>query len=198
MMLGIVAGHQRKDMEIMTRQPILIHDETTSNPIAEVIERAAHPTGPQPNGIPLVEEDIEIVDPVDIEGMRRARGYAANPKGKLPIVNVRRTRERGSLVELDTALALNEKNARAAAAKASGADSAATPMPAGPKVSGRDGWIANQQAEVRGFVHAPATPSATGTDSAVPRMSGRDEWIARQQCAAPEALPLLPQELGDK
>jgi len=172
-------------------QRIQMHDET--NPITEAVERAAHPTGPQPNGIPLVEEDIEIIDPADVEGMRRARGFAASPKGKLPIVNVRRTGARGSLVELDTALRLNEANARAVA-KASGADSA-TPTPAGPRVSGRDSWIANQQAEVRGFVHAPATPSATGTDAA-PRMSGRDEWIAKQQCAAPGESVLLPQELG--
>ena len=194
MMLGIVAGHQRKDMEIMTRQPILIHDETTSNPIAEVIERAAHPTGPQPNGIPLVEEDIEIVDPADVEGMRRARGYAGNPKGqKMPIINVRKTGLRGSLIELDGALALNEKNARAAAA-ASGVDSA-MPMPAAPSVGGRDGWIAAHQAAVRGFMPTPATPQATGTD-AVPRMSGRDEWIAKQQCAAPGESVLLPESLG--
>lgn len=179
-------------------QRIQLTDETYTNqpPIAEVIERAAHPTGPQPNGkIPFVEEDIDIIDPCDSIGMARALGFSASPKGKLPVVHVRRTRERGSLIELDGALALNEKNARAAA-KASGADSAATPMPAGPKVSGRDGWIAGQQAEVRGFVHAPATPSATGTDAA-PKMSARDAWIAGQQCKVAEALPLLPRELGE-
>lgn len=177
-------------------QRIQLTDETYTNqpPIAKVIESAAHPHGPQPNGkIPFVEEDIDIIDPRDAVGMARARGFAASPKGKLPVVHVRLTRERGSLVELDTALALNEKNARAAAA-ASGVDSA-MPMPAAPSVGGRDGWIAAHQAEVRGFVHAPATPSATGTDAA-PRMSGRDEWIAKQQCAAPGESVLLPQELG--
>ncbi|MGB8298803.1 MAG: hypothetical protein WCG85_25525 [Polyangia bacterium] len=176
-------------------QPILIHDETYTNqpPIAKVIESAAHPHGPQPNGkIPFVEEDIEIIDPADVEGMRRARGFAASPRGKLPIVNVRRTGERGSQIELDGALALNEENARAAA-KASGQPSPA-PAPTGPKVGGRDGWIAGHQAEVRGFVHAPAPPSAQATDAA-PRMSGRDEWIAKQQCASGESV-LLPQELG--
>ncbi|MGB8298316.1 MAG: hypothetical protein WCG85_23075 [Polyangia bacterium] len=176
-------------------QRIQLTDETYTNqpPIAEVIERAAHPHGPQPNGkIPFVEPDFEIVDPADVEGMRRARGFAANPRGKLPIVNVRRTRERGSLIELDGALELNEKNARAAA-KASSADSA-TPTPAGPKMGGRDGWIQGQQAEVRGHVHAPATPSAQATDAA-PRMSGRDAMISKQQCEVGEGV-LLPQELG--
>jgi hypothetical protein len=168
-----------------------MHDET--NPITEAVERAAHPTGPQPNGIPLVEEDIEIIDPADVVGMARARGFAANPRGKLPVVHVRKTGLRGSLIELDGALELNATNARAAA-KASGQPSPA-PAPTGPTVGGRDGWIANQQAEVRGHVHAPATPSATGTDSAVPRMSGRDEMIAKLQCAVGESV-LLPESLG--
>jgi hypothetical protein len=149
---------------------------------------------PHTSKVPFTEPDFEIIDPCDSIGMARARGYAANPKGKLPIVNVRRTRERGSLVELDTALALNEKNARAAAAKASGQPA---PVHTPAKMSGRDSFINQRQAETRGFVHTSASAQATGADAA-PRMSGRDEWIAKQQCAAPEALPLLPQELGDK
>jgi hypothetical protein len=151
---------------------------------------------PHASKVPFTEPDFEIIDPCDSIGMARALGYAANPKGPLPIVNVRRAQHPASKIELDSCLTLNERNRLAREGKASSADSA-TPMPAAPSVGGRDGWIAAHQAEVRGFVPTPATPQATGADAA-PRMSGRDEWIAKQQCAAPEALPLLPQELGGK
>jgi hypothetical protein len=141
----------------------------------------------------ILIHDEEIVDPTDAAGIARAKAFTTNPVGALPVVNVRNLDEKRSKISLDSALRLNEENA-AAAAKASGQPA---PVHTPAKMSGRDSFINQRQAETRGFVHTSASAQATGTDAA-PRMSARDQWIAAQQCEAPEALPLLPQELGGK